>query len=349
MWRFDDLKTYLVTGGAGFIGSWVAEKLLNYGNVVVVDDLSSGCEENLISWPMPGNSPTPYTYNFWQRDLRNYQEVIRMIDKVNPDVLVHLAANAREGASFFQPVAVVSRNSLAYTNVLTACIQQGLEKVVLFSSMSVYGAQQAPFDESMPLAPVDVYGLQKSSMESLTRMMSGVYGFRYVIIRPHNVFGPRQALHDPYRNVIGIWMNRIMREEPIAIFGTGYQRRAFSYIENSLPCYIRAITTSDCDCTAINIGGLTNITILEAANMVQEMMGVKNWPIEYFDERPKEVKEAFCMHTRAIERLGYRENITLRQGLKTMADWAKVKGPQEWRNADPIEIESDLIPEVWRQ
>ncbi len=323
----------LVTGGAGFIGSWIAEALARQHEVIVVDDLSGGIIENV-----------PVVAKFVCGDLANPDSLAYVRDI---DLLVHTAANAREGASFFQPVSVVYRNTLAYANTLAHCIRQGVQRVILFSSMAVYGEQNPPFHELSMTNPVDVYGIQKEAMERMTQVMADVFGFTYTIIRPHNVFGPRQSLRDIHRNVIAIWMNRIMRKEPVYVFGDGEQQRSFSYIEDSLPCYLNAILGNFRNET-FNIGGLQHVTINRMLKLVKAAMGVSNdYQTIRLSARPHEVKNAFCNHEKAERLLGYRETIGFENGIIRMAEWAKKQGPQEWKNTDPIEIVSDKIPKIW--
>ncbi|MCJ7751657.1 MAG: NAD-dependent epimerase/dehydratase family protein, partial [Armatimonadetes bacterium] len=191
----------LVTGVAGFMGCHVASGLLKAGHEIIgIDDLSGGFRENI-----------PDGITFFEVDLRDAAATERVVKANPPDMLCHLAANAREGASQFQPRDVCGRNLMAYANVLVPAIRSGtMKKVVLYSSMAVYGDQDPLFDETMPRRPVDVYGVNKKAMEEMTEILSDVHEFMYTIIRPHNVFGERQSLRDPFRNVVGIFMNRIM-------------------------------------------------------------------------------------------------------------------------------------------
>jgi UDP-glucose 4-epimerase len=335
-------KRVLVTGGAGFIGSHIARALHETGEyqVAIADDLSGGFIENV-----------PKGVRFFNVDLRYDASTKFAVNTVGPQIIVHCAANAREGASYFQPRSIVQRNTLAFTNVLSYALNtRKLEKLVCTSSMSVYGDQEPPFSEDMPLKPVDIYGMQKAVMEQMLKGFAEVYGFKYTIIRPHNVMGENQSLVDPFRNVFGIWMNRIMRGEPVVVFGDGKQQRAFSYIEDSLPVYIKAIT-EDLPYDIINVGGFEEITINEALSYVKSVMGVpEDYPTTYLPDRPKEVKYAYCEHDRMLEILdgSNYELVGWKTGVLKMAQWAKSKGPQEWKPADELEIEHPSIPKSWK-
>lgn len=320
-----------VTGAAGFIGSWVAEALASRGHDVLgVDDMSGGIN------PAPG---------LVRCDLRDRDAAGRVIAGFRPDVLVHLAANAREGASQFQPWEVVTRNVAAYASALEASIAAGVRRVVLFSSMAVYGGQRPPFDESAPPAPVDVYGTCKAAMERMTGILSSVHGFRWAVIRPHNVFGERQRMSDRYRNVVAIFMNRIMRGEALYVYGDGEQRRAFSYISDSLPCYVRAVEDDSLHAEAVNVGGALEITVNRLAEAVMGAMG-RRAEVVHVPDRPLEVKDAWCSTGKSVRLLGYREETGLEGGLALMARWAAARGPQEW-SPERLALINENTPRTW--
>jgi len=328
----------LVTGAAGFIGSHVTEGLLELGHeVVATDDLSGGFKRNV-----------PAGARFEQGDLRDPEAAEGVVADSAPDLLCHLAANAREGASQFQPRDVCARNLMAYVNVLVPAVRRGLKKVVLYSSMAVYGEQTPPFSEEMPRQPVDVYGINKASMEGITEVLAEVHEFEYTILRPHNVFGERQSLRDSYRNVVAIFMNRIMQGEPLYIYGDGEQRRAFSYIGDSLPALLRA-----CELGArlngqiVNVGGKEDISVNELAGLVAAEFEVEP-KLTYLPDRPREVKRAYSTWQKSEALLGYEEPYGLREGVRRMAQWARELGPQPW-SEDTLELPSKKAPVIWQQ
>jgi UDP-glucose 4-epimerase len=330
-----------VTGGAGFLGSYIVDALLLDGHtVMVMDDCSSGTR---------GNLPVSERMMFCHIDLRNTGPTTMEIMEFEPDVIYHLAANAREGASFYQPVSVTGRNTGAYANVLSAGIKAGMKRMILFSSLAAYGDQEPPFTEDMPLKPVDVYGLAKAQMEDMTKMMADCHGFEYVIFRPFNVYGPRQAINDIHRNVFGIWMNKIMRNEPVTIYGDGQQKRAFSYIEDSVPCYINAMNCEPNQ--TFNIGSDRPYTVVNAAALTMDAMRKYldiEKPIEFLPDRYGEVKFAYCDVEKARTMLGFYGDTLLSDGLDTMASYVAKRGPQEWHNYDQLEIVNEKTPENWR-
>lgn len=341
--NMDTSDRILVTGAAGFMGSHIVNALIKegYSEIYTADDLSGGDIGNI------GDHIRSKEVEFDKIDLSVKNKTESLISSIRPDIIFHLAANAREGASFFQPLNIVERNYLSYMNILEPAIKCGFDKVILFSSMAVYGNQKPPFSEDMERLPVDIYGINKSSMEHTTELLSDIHDFTYTILRPHNVFGPNQSLRDPYRNVIGIFMNRIMRNEPLYIYGDGEQKRAFSYIEDSLPCYIECMKDMT-NREIINIGGKYPITVNKLTEILCESMNVSygTYPIRHLPDRPNEVKLAYSTWEKSAELLGYEEKIGIEEGISRMAKWAKEKGPQEW-SEERLTLWNNKAPSIW--
>ena len=347
----------MITGATGFIGSHLTTSLLRIGkDVVAVDDWSGGLTfRNNLGDYLPMNAVGTYGLGKLQQarvavGAHEHERMVELMQQHRVTTLVHCAANAREGASQFQPYSVTSRNMLAYSSVLSAAVACGIKNVILFSTMAVYGHgdYQPPFDETIPKRPVDVYGINKAAMEDMTHIMAKVHGFNYCIVRPHNVFGERQALHDKMRNVVAIFMNRIMREEPLFIYGDGRQVRAFSYIEDSLPAFLSAILNCrEFHGEVFNIGGMKPVTVLYLSEAVKNAMGVPNWPVVHVKDRPQEVKSAYSTYKKSVECLGYSENVGWESGIAKMAEWALRQGPREWMTTDRLEIINEHTPEPW--
>lgn len=330
----------LVTGGAGFIGSHLVDALVERGHfVVAVDDLSGGTMENIKS-----KQAVIMLHGCENRlDMRAY------FKRFSIDTLVHCAANAREGASQFQPYSVTKRNSFAYAATLSAAIEAGVKNVILFSSMAVYGKQQPPFDEALGMQPVDVYGMNKCLMETMTHVLASVHGFNFTVVRPHNVFGERQRMADKFRNVVAIFMNRILRDEPLFIYGDGKQMRAFSYIGDSLPCFVKVVEQcAEFNGETINVGGMQSVMINELAAEVLRTMGAPaDYARDHYEDRPLEVKHAFSTYEKSEKLLGYADTIGWREGVQRMAVWAQEQGPQPWVNNELLEIVNELTPKPW--
>ncbi len=330
-------KKMLVTGGAGFIGSWLVDELVDRGhNVVSVDDLSGGFKFNVNT-----------KCKFIKVDLRDHQKVNRIFSDEKFDTVFHLAAYPAEGQSIFSPIEINDINITPMNNLLVAAVNNNVQKFVFTSSMAVYGSQQPPFDEDMIPLPEDPYGSGKAYCESMLKIFANTYNFEYAILRPHNVYGPRQNISDPFRNVLGIWINRIMKGKEPYIFGDGTQERAFSYIGDVAP----AIATSGLDNKAngqiINVGSNEVTTVNEACRVVLNAMDSKLEPI-YQDERPGEVKYAYCTAEKSEKLLNYKTSTSLRKGINIMVKWAKAVGPQDSTYRLPLEI-TKKAPQVWKE
>jgi nucleoside-diphosphate-sugar epimerase len=213
------------------------------------------------------------------------------------------------------------------------------------NSMAVYGNQKPPFDENLAREPEDPYGAAKAYCENMLEIFSRIHGFEHVIIRPHNVYGPRQNVADPYRNVLGIWINRILRRKPPIIYGDGKQSRAFSYIRDVTPAIANAGFTSKAKGQIINVGSDKDLSIENACNLLLQVMGSEFKPV-FQDARPGEVKHAYCTVQKSIDLLGYQTRHDLKEGLTKMVAWAKQIGPQQPTYTLPLEITKGA-PKVW--
>ena len=336
-------KRVLVTGAAGFMGSHLVDYLVAEGHKVYgVDDMSGGFWRNI--------HPDSHFTRF---DLRDQDETRAYVQKVKPTLLYHLAADATEGRSQFTPIQSTERNYVAYLNTLVPAIECGVERVVVTSSMSVYGAQPPPFSEDMEPAPEDIYGIAKAAMEKATEILAKVHGFEYVIIRPHNVYGPRQNIADPYRNVIGIFINRLLQGKGYYIYGDGKQKRAFTYVDDFTPYMALAGFKPECAGQAINVGPRQEYTIREMSDVLLDLFyggGEPEVEPVYLPARPQEVQEAYCTVDKAERLLGYRTSVGPEDGMRKMLAWARELGPQEPRYLDGgLELTSGDVPATWRE
>lgn len=318
----------LVTGGAGFLGSHLVDKLLDEDHdVVVVDDMSGGFEDNVAQKAF-----------LVKADCRDYKEMDKTFKIHQPEIVYHLAANAAENKAQFSPIDITSRNYDAFIKVITPAIRYGVKRFVFTSSIAVYGALQTPFKEDDKPEPEDLYGITKLAIEQSLAVLAKVHGFEYVITRPHNVYGPRQNMSDPYRNVVTIWMNALLRKEPCFIYGDGEQRRCFSYIDDVVDALYKS-GFYDVSGRTFNIGADKDYSLNELATAI----GVKP---ERLPDRPQEVKEAIADHTEAVTGLYYVDKTSLKEGIKKTWEWCKAQGPV-YPIYDKLEIESDKAPKHW--
>lgn len=334
----------LVTGAAGFMGSHLVDYLVKdkASTVYAVDDLSGGYIENL-------NKKAKFT----KLDLRDRKKTNEYIKRIKPDLIYHLAADASEGRSQFTPLNSTERNYLAYMYLIIPAIKYGLKKIVLTSSMSVYGGQGAPFSEDMLKLPEDIYGIAKSAMEDATQILAKVHGFKYVIIRPHNVYGPKQNLADPYRNVIAIFINCLLNNKNYYIYGDGKQKRAFTYIDDFTPYIAKAGFDKNCDGEVINIGPTEEYTINELSSIIlKKFFRDGSVPArlkpKFLPLRPQEVKDAFCTNHKAVKFLKYKTSVNFEEGIEKMVEWAREKGPQKFKYLkEGLELETKDLPKSW--
>ena len=211
----------LVTGGAGFIGSHVVKHCLNKGyKIVVLDDLSGGLEDHI-----------PAGTEFIRGSVNDQQLIDQLFYKHQFDYVYHLAAYAAEGLSHFIRIFNYQNNLIASVYLINASVRHKVKCFVFTSSIAVYGKGQLPMTEDMAPMPEDPYGISKYAVELDLKAAHEMFGLNYAIFRPHNVYGENQNIGDKYRNVIGIFMNQIMQNKPLTIFGDGEQTRAFSYID----------------------------------------------------------------------------------------------------------------------
>jgi UDP-glucose 4-epimerase len=311
----------LITGVAGLIGSRMASWILdNHSNIEVigVDNLSGGCADNIDS-----------RVQFHQLDCAD-DRFTNLMAIVKPDYVYHFAAYAAEGLSPFIRKYNYQNNLMSTANIVNACINNRVKRLVFTSSMAVYGSSVPPFDETLPRNPIDPYGVAKAACEQDIEIAGKQHGLDWCIIRPHNVYGKNQNIWDKYRNVLGIWMYQHLRGLPLAIYGTGDQTRAFSYIDDCLLPLWKAATDSRASKQIINLGGTKEYSINEAADLLLEVMG--GGTKTYMEQR-HEVVHAWSTWEKSIQLLDYQETVNLKEGLTKMWNWAKVqpdRGQFKW-------------------
>ncbi len=319
----------IVTGGAGFIGSHISDRL---SDVHVIDDLSGGYRRNV-----------PAHAKLHQVTLTDGPAVDAVFQSVRPDLVIHCAAYAAEGLSHWMRGYCYQQNLGSWANLANAIVKYQVPRVVVLSSMAVYGSQEPPFTEDMSPRPEDPYGAAKAAMEADVRALGAVQGTEWLIVRPHNVYGPRQNLADPYRNVVGIFMRKALADEPLTVFGDGRQVRAFSYVEDVAAAIVE-LAQSKHSGRIVNVGGEEPITILELAYRVLEATGSTSG-VTHLSPR-HEVRDAYCTHTMLRKLLGSWEPTQMADGLDAMAGWARTVDVGPLRKYD-YEV-TERLYEAWR-
>lgn len=314
------MKSILVTGVAGFVGArfadWLVENKPEY-TVVGIDNLSGGYIENVNN-----------KVKFYNLDL-SFDNLKPIFEEYQFEYVYHFAAYAAEGLSPFIRKFNYANNIGATVNIINECINYNVKRLIYASSMSVYGngkCDGSRFDEDDQQAPIDPYGISKYACELDIKVAGEQHGLDWCIIRPHNIYGIKQCIWDKYRNVIGIWMNNILNDKPITIYGDGTQTRAFSYIDDNLEPFWNTAISENCSKTIINVGGIVPITIKECADILMDITGTDK--IVYLEKR-HEVYHAVPTYQKSIDLLGYKQTTQLPEGLAKMWEWAQQQPKRE--------------------
>lgn len=329
------MHNILVTGGAGFIGSHVAEQLVQRGqHVVVLDDLSGGFEDNV-----------PAGAQFVQGSINDVELVNRLFNSEKFSAVYHLAAYAAEGLSHFIKRFNYTNNLIGSVNLINAAVNHEVKLFVFTSSIAVYGASPVlPMTEETPAHPEDSYGIAKLAVEQELAACKAMFGLDYVIFRPHNVYGERQNIGDKYRNVVGIFMNQILQSKPMSVFGDGTQTRAFSYIGDIAPIMADALEQPRAYNQVFNIGADRPYSVNDLATAVARAMQVEP-QIKHLPAR-NEVLNAYSSHAKVEQVFGSRKLHSLDEGLECMAQWVKTYGARQSEKFKNIEVTKNF-PLAW--
>ena len=262
------------------------------------------------------------------------EDVQQTFERERPDIVYHFAAYAAEGLSPFMRKYNYENNLIASVNLITNSIQYDVKRFVFASSMSVYGDKyDPPFSEDLQQCPIDSYGVAKFSVEQDLKIAHEQHGLNYTIVRPHNFYGVNQNIWDKYRNVLGIWMYQILNGIPPTIFGDGKQRRAFSYVDDSIEPFWNASQNDKCIGEIINLGGIKDHSINEVCHILLDVTGTKFKP-QYLEQR-HEAKHAWSTWEKSVELLGFEHKVDLEEGLDNMWNWAQQQPNRErlvWEN-----------------
>ena len=306
------MSKILITGVAGLLGNNLSRYLIDKGhNVVGIDDFSGGYRD------LVDTRVSLYECNLVDDKNLNY-----IFSTEKPDYVFHFAAYAAVGLSPFIRKHNYLNNVVASANVINSCINHAVKKIIFSSSMDVYGTQEPPFIETQRPQPEDPYGIAKYAIEQDLHAAYRIFGLRYTIVRPHNVFGVYQNIWDKYRNVIGIWIRQSLSGQPLTIYGDGKQMRSFSDIQFYLKPFERLMEFGDGE--IFNIGADNHVSISEAASRFQSIAkhNCLDTSIIHLESRD-EVIVAYCDHTKAKNLLDFKDDTNFENLVDKMIVWAK--------------------------
>jgi UDP-glucose 4-epimerase len=299
----------LITGGAGFIGSFVVQLLQDHGHeTVVVDNLIKGRRENL-----PGRT------KLHQMDISD-PDLVWLLQAEKPEVVLHLAAQVSVKDSISNPVYDASTNLLGSLNLLQAAVLAGCRKLVYTSSAAVYGNPCVlPVEETHPIEPCSPYGISKHSVEHYLPIYRRLHGLDYTVLRLANVYGPRQEF-SAESGVSTIFVQRSLQNQPLVIYGDGEQTRDFVYVEDvALGCLLALDKGSE---ATVNIGTGIETTINGLLSELKQIISF-NPRRQYAPDRPGDIRRSALSNQRASEILGWTPRHKLLDGLDRTVSWAR--------------------------
>src|SRR6476469_7810349 len=307
------MSHYLVTGGAGFIGSHLSEELVRRGNQVrVLDNLSTGKRKNLEH--IPG-------VEFIEGDLADPDACARAVQGV--DYVLHQAAIPSVPRSVKDPVTSNRANIDGSLNILVAARDAGVKRLVYAGSSSAYGdTPTLPKREDMPTRPLSPYALQKLVAEQYCQMFTRLYGLETVTIRYFNVFGPRQDPGSPYSGVISLFSTSLLEGRQPMVYGDGEQTRDFTYVANVVDGVLRACTAPGASGEVLNVATGGRISLNELLRTMNKIVGT-NLAARYAEARAGDVRDSQADITKARRLLGYEPIVQLEEGLRRTLDWCR--------------------------
>lgn len=308
----------LVTGGAGFIGSHLADCLVAKGNeVVIIDNESTGRKENVSS------------------EARYIKGDVTHLEELEPafayglDAVCHIAGHVSLIRSFSDPVLDLRTNVEGTLNALRLCAKYRVPRLLYASSMTVYGSTEVlPTPEREPCQPISYYGITKYAGEryvhTTAERIDLDFDFHVTSFRMYNVYGPRQALNNPYQGVLGIFLGNVLRGEPLTIFGDGGQSRDFVYVDDVVGGWASALENPGTHGEIFNLGSGRQTSINDLADHVLAAFNRTraDYPVEYGPARPGEQRYVEADVTRARAILGWEPRVSFEAGLAETVEWS---------------------------
>ncbi|PYV90136.1 MAG: LPS biosynthesis protein WbpP [Acidobacteria bacterium] len=308
------MSIYLVTGGAGFIGSNIVEELVNQGaRVRVIDNFSTGHLENLRTFRN--------RVDFRELDICNLADLKKAVEGV--DYILHQAAIPSVPRSVIDPIGSHNADVTGTLHVLWAAKEAGVKRVVYAASSSAYGdSEQLPKEEAMRVSPISPYGLMKYMGEEYCQLFSSLYGLETVSLRYFNVFGPRQDPNSQYSGVLSRFITAMLSGQRPVIFGDGEQSRDFTYVSNVVQANLLACHSSKAIGKVFNVACGDRITLNRVVEILNRLLGSHLEPI-YEPTRTGDIKHSMADITLAKVNLKYIPTVGFEEGLRLTVEWYK--------------------------
>jgi len=317
------LEKILVTGGAGFIGSHIVDRLLANGfEVSILDNLSSGNKENIQQHLSKKN------LHFIKGDIRDAKTVKQAVSDI--DAIIHEAAHISVTQSFEKPFLTNEVNVTGTLNLLKASSDANVKRFIYASSCAVYGETATlPIKETTPTRPISPYAASKLAAENYCKAFHKIYGLQTVSLRYFNVYGPRQT-NSPYSGVITIFISRLLNSETPIIYGDGTQTRDFTHVQDVAQASILALHAKNAAGEEFNVATGKSTTINQLAGTLLNITGQTHLQPRHLEPRPGDIKHSYADISKAKKVLTYTPEINLKEGLNRLVEWCK-KHPQEDR------------------
>lgn len=315
------MQTYLITGGAGFIGSHLADKLLKEGNKVIVVDNFCDFYNPKIKEDNVKHNLNNANYILKRIDIRNREELAKVFDEANVDVVIHLAAMAGVRPSIDNPIYYQEVNCVGTQNILEEMKAHNVKKLVMASSSSVYGnCKEVPFKEDMVVDfAISPYAATKKANEVMTHVYHKLFDFNVIMLRFFTVFGPRQRPDLAINKFTRLMLNN----EPIPMFGDGTTSRDYTYVEdivNGIEKSIEYVNNNKDVYEILNLGNSSPISLKEMINTIAEVLG-KTPNIEELPMQPGDVERTFADISKAKKLIGYEPKTSFKQGIENFVKW----------------------------
>jgi UDP-glucose 4-epimerase len=321
-------RNVLITGGLGFIGSGLARELVEAGaNVVLVDSLIpeyGGNRRNVAE------IEDRVVVNI--SDVRDEHSFRRLVQ--GQDIVFNLAGQTSHLDSMIDPFTDLEINARAQLSILEACRHEAPEvRIVFASTRQIYGRPlRLPVDESHPIVPVDVNGVNKAAGEWYHLLYGDVYGLHVSVLRLTNTYGPRMRVRDARQTFLGYWLRLIVEGKPIQVFGTGEQRRDFNYVDDAVQAFLLAAARDEADGQVYNLGGSEHVSLLELGELLLDLAGGGELEVVPFPPERKaiDIGDFYADFSKIRKELGWEPHVPLREGLAEALAYYRSEGRYYW-------------------